>query len=201
MTKPILLGAAAAIVLSSALAGPVMAQPVVTNPGKCAQYYPDANCQNFGPGNPYNDGFQNYGPGNSYDSYQPRAAYRHRKGDRNTNGYASNDNGWNNSGWNNNGWNNGWNNGYNNGWNNPNTGFWPGDVAVGAVGTAGAIANNAVGTAGAIAAAPFGGGPYAYYNSGYNNGYYNQSYAQRNGLVCTPGAWFKGEDGRRHPCQ
>jgi hypothetical protein len=187
MTKPILLGAAAAIVLSSALVGPVMAQPVVTNPGKCAQYYPDANCQNFGPGNPYNDGFQNYGPGNAYnsynDSYQPRAAYRHRRGDRNANDYASNDNGWNN-----NGWNNGWNN---NGWNNP----------TGAVGTAGAIANNAVGTAGAIAAAPFGGGPYAYYNSGYNNGYYNQSYAQRNGLVCTPGTWFKGEDGRQHPCQ
>jgi hypothetical protein len=202
MTKPRLLGAAAAIVLSSALAGPVMAQPVVTNPGKCAQYYPDANCQNFGPGNPYNDGFQNYGPGNSYnnaynDGYQPRAAYRQKRSSRN-NDYASNDNGWNNNGWNNNGWNNNWNN---NGWNNRDTGFWPGDVAAGAVGTAGAIANNAVGTASAIAAAPFGGGPYAYYNSGYNNGYYNQSYAQRNGLVCTPGTWFKGEDGRRHPCQ
>jgi hypothetical protein len=188
MTKPRLLGAAAAIALSSALAGPVMAQPVVTNPGRCAQFYPDANCQNFGPGNPYNDGYQNYGS-------QPRTAYRHKKGNRSNNDYASNDNGWNNNGWNN-GWNNnGWNNGWNNnGWNNP------GGVAAGAVGTAGAIANTAVGTAGAIATAPFG-GPYAYYNSGYNNGYYNQSYAQRNGLVCTPGTWFKGEDGRRHPCQ
>jgi hypothetical protein len=189
MTKPRFLGAAAAIIVSSALAGPVMAQPVVTNPGKCAQFYPDANCQNFGPGNPYTDGYQPEG-------YQPRAAYRQKKGNRNNNDYAANDSGWNNN-WNNNGWNNGWSNG----WNNPNTGFWPGDVAAGAVGTAGAIANNTVGTAGAIAAAPFGGGPYAYYNSGYNNGYYNQSYAQRNGLVCTPGTWFKGEDGRRHPCQ
>jgi len=202
MTKPRLLGAAAAIVVSSALAGPVMAQPVVTNPGKCSQYYPDANCQNYGPGNPYTDGYQNYGPGPYNNGYQRRAAYRHQKSDGNNNAYASNDNGWNNNGWNNNWNNNGWNNGWNNnGWNNRDTGFWPGGVAAGAVGTAGAVANNAVGTAGAIAAAPFGGGPYAYYNTGYNNGNYSQSYAQRNGLVCTPGTWFKGEDGRRHPCQ
>jgi len=40
------------------------------------------------------------------------------------------------------------------------TGFWPGDVAAGIVG-------GAIGTAGAIAAAPFGAGPYAYYNGPY----------------------------------
>ena len=40
------------------------------------------------------------------------------------------------------------------------TGFWPADVAAGIVG-------GAVGTAGAIAAAPFGAGPYAYYNGPY----------------------------------
>jgi len=40
------------------------------------------------------------------------------------------------------------------------TGFWPADVAAGIVG-------GAIGTAGAIAAAPFGAGPYAYYNSPY----------------------------------
>lgn len=40
------------------------------------------------------------------------------------------------------------------------TGFWPGDVAAGIVG-------GAIGTAGAIAAAPFGAGPYAYYNDPY----------------------------------
>jgi hypothetical protein len=184
MTKPRLLGAAAAIVLSSALAGPVMAQPVVTNPGKCAQFYPDANCQNLGPGNPYTNG-----------GYRQRTAYRH-------NGDWNND--YNNG---NNGWNNSWNN---NGWNNHDTGFWPGDFAAGAVGgavgTAGAIANNAVGTAGAVATAPFQSNSYAYYNNGYNgynNGFngYNQSYAERNGFVCQPGTWFKGEDGRRHPCQ
>jgi hypothetical protein len=148
MTKLKLLGAAA-IVLTSALAGPVTAQEVVTNPGKCAQFYPNANCQNLGPGNPYTDG-----------GYQRRTA----------------DNGWNN-----NGWNNGWNNG----------------------GLAAGVVGGAVGTAGAIAAAPFQSNSYAYYNNGYNSGFngYNQSYAQRNGFVCQPGTWFKGDDGRQHPCQ
>ena len=47
------------------------------------------------------------------------------------------------------------------------TGFWPGDVAAGIVG-------GAIGTAGAIAAAPFGAGPYAYYNGPY--AYYNGPY-------------------------
>jgi hypothetical protein len=44
------------------------------------------------------------------------------------------------------------------------TGFWPADVAAGIVG-------GAIGTAGAIAAAPFGGGPYAYYNAPYPYAY------------------------------
>jgi hypothetical protein len=57
MTKLALLGAAA-VVLTSTLAGPAMAQPVISNPGRCAQFYPDANCQNYGPGNPYTDGYQ-----------------------------------------------------------------------------------------------------------------------------------------------
>ena len=52
MTKFGLLGAAA-VMLSSALASPVMAQQVIYNPGYCAQFYPNANCQNKGPGNPY----------------------------------------------------------------------------------------------------------------------------------------------------
>jgi hypothetical protein len=164
-----ILGAAAAVILSTALASPVMAQEVITNPGKCAQFYPNANCQNLGPGNPYTG-----------NSYRHRAAYRHN-GD------------WNNSP---NGWND--NRGYNNGWNNHDTSFWPGDVAAGAVGTAAAITDDAVGTAGAIATAPFRGDSYAYYNGPMG---YNQSYAQRNGFVCQPGTWFKGEDGRRHLCQ
>lgn len=94
------------------------------------------------------------------------------------------------------------------------SGFWPADVAGAAIGTAGGIALGAVDTAGAIATAPFrGADSYAYYNTGgYNNGGYggydngyngwdNQSYAERNGFVCTPGTLFKGADGRLHPCQ
>jgi hypothetical protein len=56
MTKLRLLGAAA--ILSSVLASPVMAQQVISNPGYCAQFYPNANCQNKGPGNPYTGDYQ-----------------------------------------------------------------------------------------------------------------------------------------------
>ncbi len=82
----------------------------------------------------------------------------------------------------------------------------PGEVAGGivggAVGTAGAVAAGAVNTAGAIATAPFRAmDSYAYYNGPYNGGWNQQSYAERNGFVCTPGTWFTGADGRRRPCQ
>jgi len=169
MTKLRLLGAAA-LILSSALASPVMAQEVIYSPGYCAQYYPNANCQNKGPGNPYTG------------DYQRRTAYpnsyNRRDGDAN--------------------WNNGWHESWNdNRRDRRDSGFWPGDVAADVV--AGAI-----GTAGAIATAPFRADSYAYDN-GYRGGYgqygYNESYAARNGFVCQPGTWFKGEDGRRHLCQ
>src|SRR4051812_49408122 len=71
-------------------------------------------------------------------------------------------------------------------------GFWPGEVAAGVVG-------GAIGTAGAIATAPLR-DSYAYDNGGYYPGYDN-SYAARNGFVCQPGTFFRGEDGRRHLCQ
>jgi hypothetical protein len=51
-------------------------------------------------------------------------------------------------------------------------------------GTAGVV-GGAVGTAAAIATSPIGG----------------DEYARRNGFVCTPGTWFRGEDGRRYLCQ
>jgi hypothetical protein len=57
MTKLGLFGAAA-VILSSALASPVMAQQVISNPGYCAQFYPNANCENNGPGNPYTGDYQ-----------------------------------------------------------------------------------------------------------------------------------------------
>jgi len=47
---------AAAAIAATAMVMPVTAQEVITNPGKCAQYYPNANCQNYGPGNPYTGG-------------------------------------------------------------------------------------------------------------------------------------------------
>src|SRR6266700_6672499 len=53
MTKYALLGAA---LLATALASPVVAQQVISEPGYCAQFYPNANCQNKGPGNPYTGG-------------------------------------------------------------------------------------------------------------------------------------------------
>jgi hypothetical protein len=43
-----ILGAAA--LAASALASPAMAQQVISDPGYCSQFYPNANCQNRGPG-------------------------------------------------------------------------------------------------------------------------------------------------------
>ena len=43
-------------VATTAFVTPALAQAVISNPGYCAQFYPDANCQNYGPGNPYTDG-------------------------------------------------------------------------------------------------------------------------------------------------
>ena len=45
-----LLGAAAVFAVMTA---PAMAQQAMGEPGYCAFYYPNANCQNKGPGNPY----------------------------------------------------------------------------------------------------------------------------------------------------
>jgi hypothetical protein len=188
MTKLKFLGAAA-LVASAALASPVMAQQVITNPGRCAQFYPDANCQNLGPGNPYTG------------NYQARTAYQTPRDQ-----YANDTR----NGWNDNGWNNpGWRAASNDEWGRrDNSSFWPGDVAAGVVGGAAATAGAAVNTAGAIATAPFRNTNAAYYNGGYNSGYYGwnnnlggRTYGERNGFVCQPGTWFKGDDGLRHLCQ
>jgi hypothetical protein len=45
-------GAAIALAVMTA---PAMAQQVISEPGYCAFFYPNANCQNKGPGNPYTD--------------------------------------------------------------------------------------------------------------------------------------------------
>jgi len=49
---------AAATVLAAIAATPAMSQEVISNPGYCAQFYPDANCQNKGPNNPYTGDYQ-----------------------------------------------------------------------------------------------------------------------------------------------
>jgi hypothetical protein len=48
-----LIGAAA--IATAGFSTPVLAHAVIEDPGYCAQFYPNANCQNFGPGNPYTD--------------------------------------------------------------------------------------------------------------------------------------------------
>ena len=58
--------AAAAVTFGAYFAVPATAQEVITNPGKCAQYYPNANCLNYGPGNPYRGPY----------SYQSRLGWR-----------------------------------------------------------------------------------------------------------------------------
>jgi hypothetical protein len=46
---------AAAVVLSAISATPAPAQQAMSEPAYCAFFYPNANCQNKGPGNPYTD--------------------------------------------------------------------------------------------------------------------------------------------------
>src|SRR4249919_1724868 len=64
---------ATAAILASALASPALAQEVIYNPGYCAQFYPNANCQNKGPGNPYTGSYQRQNAyrnhGQWHDSY------------------------------------------------------------------------------------------------------------------------------------
>ena len=45
----------AVAILSAAIATPALAQQVIYEPGYCAFFYPNANCQNKGPGNPFTD--------------------------------------------------------------------------------------------------------------------------------------------------
>jgi hypothetical protein len=90
-----LLGAVA--ILATAIASPVPAQQVISEPGYCAQFYPNANCQNKGYGNPYTgssgyyqrgmDGGMYAGGGSSpcaqYRSYDPASGtYIGRNGRR-----------------------------------------------------------------------------------------------------------------------
>jgi hypothetical protein len=74
-----LLGAVA--IAAAVSATPVAAQAVISDPGYCAQFYPDANCQNLGPGNPYTGDYQ--ARRNWQDNYaymaQPGSHVRHHR--------------------------------------------------------------------------------------------------------------------------
>ena len=47
---------ACGLVAALGVAAPALAQAVVADPGYCSQFYPNANCQTLGPGNPHTDG-------------------------------------------------------------------------------------------------------------------------------------------------
>ena len=67
----------AALVATTAIATPASAQRVVTNPGYCAQFYPNANCQNYGPGNPYTGSYQ-AGNWDSRNAWTGRHRHNHK---------------------------------------------------------------------------------------------------------------------------
>ncbi len=75
----------AAVLAAAAFAPLAMAQAVISDPGYCAQFYPNANCQNLGAGNPYTDGgyWQN---DNAYNAYveppAPRVRRHHHRSHR-----------------------------------------------------------------------------------------------------------------------
>ena len=76
--------ACSTVVLAAALAGQARAQAVVEDPGYCAQYYPNSNCKNYGPGNPlYPGSWVPAGPAGVAPSPYAAAAvivhHRHRR--------------------------------------------------------------------------------------------------------------------------
>jgi hypothetical protein len=68
----------AVLVAGTALVTPASAQRVVTNPGYCAQFYPNANCQNYGPGNPYTGSYQAGEDWNNSEARMGRPMHRMR---------------------------------------------------------------------------------------------------------------------------
>ena len=72
-----LLGAVAVL---SSLSVPVLAQAVVQEPGYCAFFYPNANCQNKGPGNPYGNYEQPAAPSGETVGMASKRTRAHRSG-------------------------------------------------------------------------------------------------------------------------
>jgi hypothetical protein len=73
MMKFALIGVVA--VAAAAFVTPALAQQVIEDPGYCAQFYPNANCQNLGPGNPYTSG--GYYRDNGWENGNAMMAPRH----------------------------------------------------------------------------------------------------------------------------
>jgi hypothetical protein len=70
----------AAAVAAAAFATPVLAQTVIEYPSYCAQFYPNANCQNLGMGNPYaNGGYYRHEPSMATRTAEANA-YRYHGG-------------------------------------------------------------------------------------------------------------------------
>ena len=72
------------VVLAAAFTGQAHAQAAVEEPAYCAQYYPNSNCQNYGPGNPlYPGSWVPAGPAGVAPSPYAAAAvivhHRHRR--------------------------------------------------------------------------------------------------------------------------
>jgi hypothetical protein len=73
-----------AALLALAITTPALAQAVIQEPGYCAFFYPNANCQNKGPGNPYTDpGFRRGQAAGTWSNAEapvvaPKRAPRHR---------------------------------------------------------------------------------------------------------------------------
>jgi hypothetical protein len=68
---------AGAALVAAASATPALAQAVIEDPGYCAQFYPNANCQNLGPGNPYTDGGYFRDRPQNGAAFSERHAHRH----------------------------------------------------------------------------------------------------------------------------
>jgi hypothetical protein len=172
--------------VSVAMATAATAQPVISNPGRCEAAFPNANCQNVGPGNPYTN--------RSSGTYR-RERVANRRATR------SSQRGWNDS--------SGSGRDY-------GTGFWPadvaGDVVGGAVGTAGAIATAPFRAADAYAwdnSDGWNNNSYGW-NSGYPGGSinsssvgsYNSGRVAGNWVACAPvGSTLLGQDGIVHTCR
>jgi hypothetical protein len=165
----------AAVILSSALAAPVMAQEVIYNPGYCAQFYPNANCQNKGPGNPYTGSYQRRTVDRTY--WDGNAGGNDRWVRRYDSGFWPAD---------------------------VAAGVVGGAVGTAAaVATApfrtAPYAYDSYAYYDGDSYAYYNNG----YRGGPKQSYpvSRQGYAVSNGFVCEPGSWFKGEDGLMHICQ